>query len=276
MKFKLIQTFLLFMLIGLTANAQFLILVDGRLPKYFTHYEVGYSYSFTTINQTQTFTLSDGSVHTFKQTGINSLMSPGVYVGWSTVLKRMGMNKSTGLGLHFGVQENMAVWSHTSKSWGTVDNGENGFYDEETVGMSLQLGVPVSLDLKFGFDANKYKNIRWGGSLGVGVMPQVTFSAGIPNFESESVAAGFTPFIKGDIGFFAGIAFKLRAQVGLGFMPIADSEHSLFGGISGGLGGDESVQHDYKVNAPMQTTISLIIMPFSWGWEERGWWNTRR
>ncbi|GEM_PF-710856 len=271
-----------FMLTGITARSQVVIIFGGKVPGYLSNYEIGYSYSFTAVNQVQTFTLPDGSVHEFKSNQVRSLMSPGVYIGWSLALKKLGMQKRSALGLNIGMQENMFLWSHTSKTWGKTSwaidgTGQDGFYDEETIGMSMQIGVPVSLDFKFGFDALKYKNIRWASSVGIGVMPQFTMSAGIPNFESESFAIGVTPFIKGDIGFFAGIAMKLRAQVGFGVMPMADSRNSMFGGMSGGIFGENSgVKHEYKVNAPVQATISFIIMPFSWTWGEKGWWNTYR
>lgn len=260
---------------------QVVFIFGGKMPGYLSNYEMGYSYSFTAVNQFQTFTLPGGSVHDFKSSKVHSLMAPGVYIGWSLGLKKLGVQKRTALGLNVGMQENMFLWSHTSTAWrgapGAMGGDQFGFYNEESTGMSMQIGIPVSLDIKFGFDAMKYKNVKWASSVGIGVMPQFTMSAGIPNSESESFAIGVTPFIKGDIGFFAGIAMKLRAQIGLGVMPMADSKHSLFGGMSGGIKGENTgVQHEYRVTAPVQATISFIAMPFSWSWGEKGWWNTYR
>lgn len=269
-------------LLSVVAEAQTFSLFGGKVPGVLSNYEIGYSYSFASVGQVQTFTFPDGTVREFKSTKVRSLMSPGVYMGWSLRLKKLGMKQKAVLGLNVGVQENMFLWSHTSKTWGktswSIDGTQKeGFYDEETMGGSLQIGVPVSLDFKFGFDAHGCRNIRWASSVGIGVMPQMTLSAGIPNFDSESFTAGVMPFIKGDIGLFAGIAIKLRAQIGWGVMPIADSRNSILGGWSGGIFGSQAgVKHAYKVHAPVHAMVSLIIMPFSWGWEERGWWNTYR
>lgn len=263
----------------MSANAQIIFLVNGKLPGYYTNYEVGYSYSFTAITQKQTFTLEDGSKHEFKSNDVKSLMSPGVYMGWTFRLLPLGHSGNSAIGMNVGVQENMFMWKHTSKAfgeslWTTEGTGANGFFDEESVGMSMQIGVPISLDYKFGHDAFKYKNVRFGGSVGIGAMPQINFSTGIPNFESESFNAGVVPFIKGDVSVFAGICIKLRAQVGFA-TTFSNSENSIFGGMSGGLPEESKVKHDYLVKAPMQATVSLILMPFSWAWDEKGFWNKR-
>lgn len=267
------------MLSSFVGHSQIVYLISGKLPGYYTNYEIGYSYSFTAVTQTQTFIFPDGTQRIFKSNDVKSLMSPGAYMGWSLRLLQLGNSATKALGLNVGVQENMFMWSHTSKSYGHTEwsiDGESidGFYDEETVGMSMQIGVPVSLDFKFGNDAGKYKNIRWGGSLGVGVMPQFCFSSGIPNFESESFTVGAVPFIKGDISFFAGICMKLRGQVGFA-TKLGDSKNSMFGGFSGGISEGSNVKHDYTVTAPVQATVSLILMRFSWALDEKGFWNTR-
>lgn len=262
---------------SIASFAQMIFIFGDKLPGYLTNYEVGYSYSFTSVTQTQVFTLADGSKKEIKSSDVQSLMSPGVYMGWSLRLKKLGRGEQSALGLNVGMQENMFMWSHTSKIHREINpsfpSSDENFMDEKTVGASMQIGVPISLDIKFGHDAFKYRNIRWGGSLGVGVMPNMIFSAGIPNFDSESFNGNITPFIKGDISIFAGIAIKLRGQIGFA-TTLGDSKNSLFGGQAGGIGESTTVKHEYKVQSPIQATFSIVLMPFSWGWEEKGFWNT--
>lgn len=258
-------------------QAQIIFLVNGKLPGYYTNQETGYSYSMTHMVQKQAFTLPDGSVHEFKSAQIKSLMAPGAYAGWSFRLFPLGQSGNQAIGMNVGVQENMYGWKYTSKSfgetaWTTEGTGENGFYDEESMGMSMQIGIPVSVDYKFGHDAFKYKNVRFGGSLGVGAMPQFIMSAGIPSSMSESFSAAVTPFIKDDVSIFAGICIKLRAQIGFA-TTFADSRNSLFGATAAGVMEGANVQHDFVVKSPIQATFSILLMPFSWAWDEKGFWN---
>jgi hypothetical protein len=239
-----------------------------RLPGVLQRYEIGYSYSISnaTYKKTDNWNGSSGKLDTSFSENVTSKAGFGAVIGTAVPLKRLGGKCMLALGIGYGY--NMYTWDYKTPSFGgTYTDGQgNVVYDFNQLpvsGISLQMSLPLSADFKFGNDAFLNKNLRWGTTIGAGVYPTAALTA---DFDNAGFGFGAAPFVKAELSFFAGICFKLRAQYAIGYIPFYDNKNSL----SGWTG------YDVKSSliGKQQINFSLILMPFSWAWQERGWWNT--
>lgn len=239
------------------------------LPGVLQRYEMGYSYSIATATykRTETGTFGNGTMDTSFSQNVTSKNGFGGMVGTAIPLKRLSDRCMLALGI--GYTYNMYTWDYSTPSFSGLvkDDQGNTIYDFRNniyfSGVSMQMGLPLSADFKFGNDAFLNKNVRWGTTLGVGVLPTASMTA---DFDNAGFGFGAAPFVKAELSFFAGICFKLRGQYAYGYIPFYDGKNNL-AGWSG-----------YNVKSSLigkqQITFSLILMPFSWAWNERGWWNS--
>ena len=119
---------------------------------------------------------------------------------------------------------------------------------------TYRVGLPISLEYHVGSDVLLNKMSKTMFSIGGGVCPTYLYSND-NNYQSPVL---FTPFIKGEVGFFAGLAFKFRAMY-------------YFGSIKYGYSKDYNIADrqnilisDFKGSAGFN--ISLVILPFSYSW----------
>lgn len=245
------------------ANAQWF-----QLPGFLQRYEMGYTFpiGMATYKSANSYTRSGNNMDTSFSQNVTSTAGFGVVVGSSIPLKQLSDRCMLSLGV--GYAYNMFTWDYQIPSFRSTLTGEDGkvyydFNDMPISGASLQMSLPISADFKFGNDAFLRKNVRFGTTFGVGVLPVAAVTA---DFDNAGFGFGAAPFVKAEVGIFAGICFKLRAQYALGYMPFYDSKNSL-SGIT-----DLSVKS--SLVGKQTLSFSLIFMPFSWAWQERGWWNT--
>ncbi|WP_118950679.1 hypothetical protein [Taibaiella helva] len=236
------------------------------LPGVLQRYELGYSYSIATATYKRTETSNNGLDTSFSQ-NVTSKNGFGGMIGTAIPLKRLSDRCMLALGL--GYTYNMYTWDYNTPSFNGLITDENGkkIYDfSHSIyfsGVSMQMGLPLSADFKFGNDAFLNKNVRWGTTLGIGVLPTAAMTA---DFDNAGFGFGAAPFAKAELSFFAGICFKLRAQYAYGYIPFYDGKNTI-----AGWGGYNTKS---TLIGKQQVTFSLILMPFSWAWNERGWWNS--
>jgi hypothetical protein len=125
----------------------------------------------------------------------------------------------------------------------------------------IMLGVPISLDLKYGGDVALSKVKRQMLTIGGGF-----FFGGTNSYSNTEKQFPFLPipFAKAEIGFFAGIAFKLRAVVYFGDAKFIDRP-------TGNIFAADDVL-ETKTHSGYGYDISLLIMPFSYGWRTEEWY----
>ncbi|WP_118973465.1 hypothetical protein [Taibaiella koreensis] len=266
MKHLFSRSFLLLIVLTATAFSQAAAQWFG-LPGVLQRYEIGYSYSVATATYKRTEVANNGLDTSFSQ-NVTSKNGFGGMIGTAVPLKRLSDRCMLALGI--GYTYNMYTWDYNTPSFSGVITDDNGnvVYDFRNSiyfsGVSMQMGLPLSADFKFGNDAFLNKNVRWGATMGIGVMPSAAMTA---DFDNAGFGFGAAPFAKAELSFFAGICFKLRAQYAYGYIPFYDGKNNLVGNWSG-----------YNVKSSLigkqQITFSLILMPFSWAWNERGWWNS--
>jgi hypothetical protein len=114
-------------------------------------------------------------------------------------------------------------------------------------------GLQLSLDYKWGGDVPLERNSTMF-TLGAGL--SFTRFESMPNLNGLPIRA--IPFVKADVGFYAGLAFKLRGMVYFGSDEYRDKTY--FDAIN-------TDRLHVNVKGSYGFNIALLILPFSAGWE---------
>lgn len=213
-------------------------------------------------------------------TSVTTVYGPNnYYKGDSTITRGVtsqGFGGSLGLALPFKgtghiscwavtlhLMGNMNVWSDLNKTLST-----NGSYTAESVSLNattMQFALPIGIDYKIGNDAILTQRLPFTAALGVGIMPQFTMTTidQESSFTSQ-YGGGFTPYAKVDLGFLAGICWKVRLSYSMGKINLLDVNHRIAGVNDGPV----------TLSQKSQFMASLILMPFSFKWPEYDWYNT--
>lgn len=121
---------------------------------------------------------------------------------------------------------------------------------------SFRAGIPICVEYRSGGDITLNKNDKGMFLLGAGIMPCIV------NSEDADIIVPYKamPFIRAEAGFFAGLAFKVRATA---FLGKSKYWHAT----------SYDITHTYVKDQMLQTiegsngyNLSLIIMPFSGSW----------
>ncbi len=122
----------------------------------------------------------------------------------------------------------------------------------------MMVSGPISVNFKYGGDATLSKDNRTMLSAGAGIAASyITVDDGLG---AEAVIAG-VPFVKAEIGFFAGLAFKLRGTAYMGRFEMLNSEAEQVSRATGIISGKYEGNFGYN--------LSLIVMPLSFTWDDR-------
>jgi hypothetical protein len=246
---------------ALPARAQF-----EKFPGVVKQIEVGYGLSFGTADYkikingvTEGGTAKDTTI----TTSVRTKAGVTYQFGTSIRLKRLGM-KSTlalGVGLNYGAY----LWDFPVPTSATLaDSGFRFKYGDITFGgASVNMGLALTADFKFGVDAMMDKQYRWGYTVGFGVMPSMNATTDA-NIDAD-FKFGVQPVIKGEIALRAGIVMKLRAQAAFGNITYLDKSGD--GYVSGS-------KMQTQIIGKSNFTISYILMPFSFMYKKSEWYNT--
>lgn len=122
---------------------------------------------------------------------------------------------------------------------------------------TYRAGMPVSIEYRIGGDVLLNKSSKTIIGIGGGLCPQIIKS----DDYNKQIPILITPFIKGELGFFAGLAFKVRAMYYWGTYHYGiTEEYGLF-----------DTPNNYtkaEFNGASGFSISLVAMPFSFLWNK--------
>ena len=233
---------------------------SAKFPGILQRYQLGYSFVINSAQLTNgTKITGAGSLDrdTSYKTNFNTSAAFGVTMGTYVPLARLGRASTLVLGIDF--MYNMMTWKSKVPAFG----GEIDFS-----GVTAQMALPIGLDFKFGADAINVKDRRFCATIGAGAFPSYALTA-LDNAEGLSIDPAFSvaPYVKGEVGIFAGICMKLRAVYAIGNLTYMDlSESTNTAGVTS--------TSTTKFLGTSNLTVSLLIMPFSFTWKKEEWWNT--
>lgn len=136
--------------------------------------------------------------------------------------------------------------------------------EHKATDFTIQMGAPISLDLKLGADAGPSFNHTWSAAVGAGVYPVIVFTAPSKKIfkEAHYITQSPIPFIKLEYGQRFWVLMKVRALLMFG-----GPEYIPKGRVYNSMSGDYSLTGKFGAN------ISLLVYPFSYSWPEYGWWQ---
>lgn len=237
---------------------------EARLPGFLQRYQMGYSFvvasaDYTTKSRFDNSVFPTLNIDTTYTGKLNTTAAFGVTAGTFIPLKRLGQKSSLNLTIDY---------VYNAMTWGATKDpaGIGALSTFNYSGMTVQMGLPVGLDLKLGADAVTDKAIRFCTSFGAGVTPSYNVTTLDLNFNIDPIF-NVNPYVKAEVGIFAGICWKFRAMYTLldqKYLTYKSSEQDAF----------SFSESNAEMKAKSHLTLSVIIMPFSWGWKRSEWWNT--
>jgi len=247
-------------------------LAQAQLPGFFQRMQLGYSYTMAWAEYESKDHLVDentGATYTKDvTTKVSSKFGYGGSLGSTIPVKRLGKKSMFAIGVDFTY--NAYVWDYkvpmfSGYIYDSVGDIEGLDYlaDFAFTGATVQMGLPVSADFKFGCDAITDKTVRFCGTIGAGAYPSMSATVDASN---AGFGFGVTPFVKAEVGIMAGLCFKLRADISFGNIPFYKEGASIYDWAN--------FKSSSSLTGKQAVSLSLIIMPFAWNWNSTGWWNT--
>lgn len=219
--------------------------------------EIGYSFCMSSANYTfhaTTFNENTVSlVDTLYREKIRTKGGFGATVGTYFPVAPLGEKGCMAISLAY--MYNALLWEGSSFSYSS--NSQTGTTSSGSG--TVEMALPVGVDYKFGCDALLDKSKRFCYTLGAGVYPSLTATV-----YKDYAGAGFhvLPYLKGEVGIFAGICMKVRATYAFGNIKYINFNENYGNG-----------QSETTLKGKSALTLSLILMPFSWKWERQDWWR---
>jgi|ERR1043165_5439630 hypothetical protein len=238
------------MLVSGVASAQWYPVPRG--PK---NMEVGYSYCIASADFKYRANSFNENTGILTDTGftnhITSTSGFGGLVGYYWPVAKLGLKSRLAIDLSY--MYNAYLWDGNTFSYSA--NSQTG---TESVGSgTVEMGLPIGAEYKYGCDALFDKSERLCYSFGAGVYPSMdaTVYRGDGGFSFHA-----RPYVKAEAGFFAGICFKLRLTYVMG-----DIDYISYGHDNPG-----NIEHT-SFTAKGTTMLSLVLMPMSWKFGRSEW-----
>lgn len=234
-----------------------------KLPAAILRIQTGYSTASTTSKYEGVMRIFDAnnSGIVIKDTAwsqnLNSTSTLGFTIGTYIPIQRLG--RVSLLALSTNLNYNVFKWNNIASE---LYSGT----DYSISGSTKQIAVPLSLDLKFGCDATLSKNNRFCATIGGGFQPAFFYT----EVETSSNSTiGVNPFIKAEVGLLAGLCMKLQAKYEFGLIKDFELISKYVDETK-----EMNLARNFSMSGEPAFTFSVILMPFSWAWQEHGWWDT--
>lgn len=166
------------------------------------------------------------------------------------------LSSKSALALNVGGQATFAALSFTDKDL-NIKGGSPFTFDWNVYNITF----PFSLDIKVGAEGASDRSLKSMYTFGAGAALR-TFI-----FEMGSDDVGLmqvSPFLKVEAGYFAGIAFKLRAQYFIGSQVWSEDDFD-FNVVENAAPDSKPF---FRLSSGGDLVFSLILMPFSRAWDE--------
>ena len=257
------KTSLLAGLIMLVAATSF-----AKFPGLLQRYELFYTYPISWAEYTRKDKIlapgASVSIDTTMTYNVQSKLAYGAGIGTFFPLKQLG--RKSKLALDVGILANIYTFDYPTTTFSGLNSDGTFDYTDGLAfsGATMSMAVPIGVSAKIGCDAMQDKKIRWCWSGGVGVYPSYNISVDFDNIDAQFAVQ---PYVRTEVGIYAGVCIKLRAQ-----FAFLDAPYMKMGSKNSfsGFGNESNTSLTSKGNL----NLSLVIMPFAFTWKRSEWWNT--
>jgi hypothetical protein len=254
---------------SISSNAQIYVLAF-KIPDFMKRYEIefGYPITFAQYKRSDVFTnpITKNQENVNYTANIRSKFSYAANIGYSFPFGRIGNRGRPAIAV--GFNSNFVAFDSPTpvlNQYGSYDLQESFLISS----IVTQLALPIGLDLKFGCDGMTDKKYTFCSAVGAGIYPYYNISLDAGDINSTGTLGlqnGVLPYIRGEVGLFAGICMKLRGTLVLGNMTYIDGKASTFN--------NPNDSYNISLKGKTTATISLVFLPLSWLWKKSEWWNT--
>ena len=232
---------------------------DGKSVSLFHRLEIAYMMTYGSGNVAINYRFRDPSnfnniTGRSRATTFNYRATSG-YTGVYFPMSYLSSN--TALAMSVGLYGTASVWDIGNTS--LQDNRVTTYESKD-----LYFGLPIGLDIIYGGEAtmNKADKVTLRG--GIGVMPY--FAAGeLADGSQDYGKLGVQPYVKAEIGFFAGVQWKLKGMVVAGSRTI----YNYKAGDYRLQDANDYYSMEFKIRPTF--TVGIAVLPFSFGWENDKW-----
>ncbi len=222
---------------------------NDRSPflNFLTRIELQGAYSsFYLKNKVEMYQTNERGAYSFDSGYTYKMNSAGLSFSASSYFPVVGLGPKSILAIQAGVHYQSYM----------VDYPKNYFGKQPAPATNFPItiiGAPIGVVYKYGCDAAQDKGTNICASFGAGLAPQYVMT-------DDFTTVNVTPYAMGEFGTFLGIAVKLRVTTYLPNITYFKNERTY--------GGNKVTQRLYG-NTPL--TIGLVLMPFSFAWEDTRW-----
>ncbi|MCB9045679.1 MAG: hypothetical protein H6550_06035 [Chitinophagales bacterium] len=243
-----------------------------KSPMFLRKIEIGYSFYNGFAQQRKAdeyYSPIDGSLIKIDNPETRSVRTLGGYGFSIGNYFRLTNFRTDVVGLAFTYEFN-----YNMMSWEELDSGFSyrpTLKNHERTDFTVQMGLPIGLDLKLGGEAMPSYNYKWSAGFGGGVSPLIAFTGPyrspiqlIFRGKADNVTLGYMPYLKFEYGQRVGVMMKLRCFLFFGgptYLNPGDAYSGPYG------------QNGYSLTAKTALNLSLSVYPFSYQWPEHGWWQ---
>lgn len=237
--------------------------------KGFQRFQIGYSFPMTTATYTEHSLMyneySEENIDTTFSRNVKSKGGFGITLGHYFPISKLSDKSSLNIGVDF--LYNFLVWDAEMVNMEDYDytTGEYNNYGSNYVisAATVHWGLPVGIDYKYGGEATLNRSNRMSLTLGTGFYPSMNLTV----FETNAGAKfKLQPYLKAEVGIFAGINFKVRALYSFGKLDYISYSET-----------DNGDTYSYESSASLISksclTLSIMVMPGSFKWGKEAWWR---
>lgn len=244
------------------------VVASAQVPGVFKRLQIGYSFLSEKATFQRTYPVPNTALlkidDSFKDTTISVDVKPtssmGLFLGTYVRVAKLG--KASTLNFSIEAAMNMLTWDKA-----TTDGKETTPEDNPELvmtGSTMHIGMPLGFDVKFGCDAYPDKSYRWCAGFGVGAN---TGSANTTLNGASNNEILMRPYIRGEVGIFGGMCFKLRLAYNFGKIQYIYTDNSK-ANAQGNI-----YQNTTSLTGNPSFTTTLVIMPFASKWDNSRWWK---
>ncbi|RYE25396.1 MAG: hypothetical protein EOP51_04205 [Sphingobacteriales bacterium] len=263
-------TLFLFLLMPVLAHAQ----PSKGTPGFFKRLELGYTFVGDKANYQLKYPVEriyplqiDRVIYdTVIKSTIKSKGGFGLTIGSNAPIAKL--SEAGVLAFSFNFMYNTLVWeaqqeavSGPATSGGRIATPNER---ESEGGTTNQIGMQLGLDAKFGCDAITDKGYRFCASFGTGATPM----AAMTTYDGDDqTVLRVRPYVRGEVGIYAGMCFKVRAMYSFGRYPYLDVDKTEPGTSLAAF------DNNVTLTGKSSFTVSLLIMPFAGTWSDDKWYR---